>query len=73
VLRLVIGEPTQLGRRNRRDRHDTDAVGPLPRTAQLGDELTGRITRASIVPQQRISDYSARIIETYHAMLLGAH
>jgi hypothetical protein len=72
VGRFMVGEPAQLAHRDCGDGHDTDAFGPLVRATQIRDELCGRFTRPGIVPQQRISDNRARLVEAHHAVLLRA-
>jgi hypothetical protein len=77
VLGLVLGEPAQLGHGERRDRHDTDRLGPgataLLGTAELVDEVAGRAGGPGVVPQQRRAYDGAVLVEADHPVLLAAH
>ena len=72
MRRFMIGQPSQLGRRDGRDGHHTDSLRPLTGSAQLVDKILRCSGGASIVPQQRISNYRAAAVQAYHAVLLGA-
>ena len=67
----MIGQPPQLGRRDRRDRHHADPLRPLAWPTEFVDEFGGRGTGASVVPQQRISNHGAGAVQAHHAVLLG--
>ena len=76
VLGLVLGEPAQLGHGERRDRHDTDRLGPGA-TALLGPPSSS--TRSRAAPAERVSFQSsagphdgAVLVEADHAVLLAA-
>ena len=70
MLRFVVGEPPQLGHRDRGQRHDTDGLRPRPRAAELVDERARRVGRTHVVPQQRGPHHLAGLVEAHHAVLL---
>ncbi len=76
VVRLVVGQPAQLGHRERRDRHRTDRVGPrgsaVTVAAQLGDQVVRRTAGPGVVPQQRGAYDVPLIVQADHAVLLSA-
>ena len=73
VFGFVVGEPAQLAHGDRGDGHHADAFRPFRGAAEFVDEFGRRGTGASIVPQQRISDDFAGVVQAHHAVLLGAH
>ena len=72
VVRLVASQPAQLGRGDRRDRHDADLVGPGLRASELLDQIGGGPGRAGVVPQQRGPDDVVVSVQGDHAVLLAA-
>ena len=66
----MVGKPTQLGCRDRRNGHHTDAFSPFLCT-QLGHEVCGGLGGPGVVPQQRIPHHYASAVQAYHAVLLG--
>jgi hypothetical protein len=72
-LRLVLGEPAQLGDG---EGGGGDAAGlpcPLPRAAQFGDELPGLRRGPDVVPEQGGPDHLAGLVYDDHAVLLRGH
>ena len=77
VVGLVVGQPAQLGHRERGDRHRPDRLRPRRRAvavaAQLGDQVGGRAAGPGVVPQQRGAYDGAVLVQADHAVLLPAH
>ena len=71
VVGFAVGQPAQLGHRDRRQRHHAHGIRPGPRPAQLGHQRRSRIGRAGVIPQQRRSHRVAVAVEAHHAVLLG--
>ena len=72
-VRLVLGQPAQLGDRERGRR---DAPGPLcppSRAAEFGDERPGLRRGAHVVPEQGGPDHLAGLVDDHHAVLLRRH
>jgi hypothetical protein len=67
---LVVTQPAQLGRGERRDQHAADRVGGGLRAAELADQVVGLLRRAGVVPQQRVVHRLAGRVERDHAVLL---
>ena len=79
VRRLGVGQPAQLGRGEGGDRDHADGVGPrlpaggLVAVAELGDQVGRGAGGADVVPEQRVADDGAVLVEADHAVLLPAH
>ena len=73
VLRLVRGQPAQLGHGERGAGHAPGVLRPPARAAQFGDQLPGRRGGAQVVPQQGGPDHLAGLVHHDHAVLLRRH
>ena len=71
VVGFHVGQPAQLGYRDRRQRHHADGIRPRSRPAQLGHQRRRCIRRAGVIPQQRRSHRVAVAVEAHQAVLLG--
>jgi hypothetical protein len=69
-LRLVVAEPAQLGRRERRDEDAADRLGTGFRAAHLVDQLEGLVARSHVVPEDGVAYGDVRRVEDDHAVLL---
>lgn len=78
VRRLGVSQPAQLGRGEGGDRHRADGVGPRPppgrlvAVAELEHQVVRGPGRADVVPQQRVADHLAVVVQADHAVLLAA-
>jgi hypothetical protein len=73
VGRFVLGQPAQLGHRERGDRHQPDRVGPRLPAAELRGQVGGRLRGPGVVPQQRVPYDGTVVVQADHAVLLSAH
>jgi hypothetical protein len=78
-LRLVLGEPAELGDGDGADRHDSHGLRPRPpaclgvAVTELADEVRRAAPGPGVVPQQRGAYHLAVVVQADHAVLLGAH
>ncbi len=78
VGRLGVGEPPELGRGEGGDRDDADGIGPrlpaggLVAVAEFGDQVGRGPGGTDVVPEQRVPDDGAVLVEADHAVLLAA-
>ncbi|MPM66617.1 hypothetical protein SDC9_113527 [bioreactor metagenome] len=78
VLRLMFRQPPQLGHRDGGDGHHTRTIRPHLATAVLvpvtefPDEISSGPARSGVVPQDRVADDSAVLVQRHHAVLLTA-
>ena len=72
VLRFGVAQPAQLGRRERRDGHNTQSRR-VHISTHLGDQVAGGTSTAGVVPEQCVADDPAVLVEDDHAVLLPCH
>ena len=72
-VRFVLGQPAQLGDRERGRRDAPGQPRPVPGAAHLVDQRRRLRRRAHVVPEQGRPDHLAGLVDDDHAVLLRRH
>ncbi len=73
VGRLVLGQPAQLGHRERRRRDASCRLRPPRPAAEFADQFGGRGGRPQVVPEHGRPDHLALVVQHDHSVLLACH